>query len=169
MSNKRPRIKVPFESIDIIMEGISISLILLMVIYAAMEYTNLPESIPTHFNAKGEPDDYSNKTTIWLLPIIATVTYIGLFIINKYPHIHNYMVNITEENALKNYRFSTRIVRIVNLLTIVLFTYITYHIIQSAKGTQIELGSLFLPIVIGCSVILPIGILIYMKKLNKNN
>lgn len=169
MSNKRPRIKVPFESIDIIMEGISITLILLMVIYAAMEYTSLPESIPTHFNAKGEPDDYSNKTAIWLLPIIATVTYIGLFIINKYPHIHNYMVNITEENALKNYRFSTRIVRIVNLLTIVLFTYITYHIIQSAKGAQIELGSWFLPIVIGCSVILPIGILIYMKKQNKNN
>src|SRR5690606_34233705 len=123
MSN-RPKIKVPLEPIDIVVEVISMTILVLMTIYTIIEYKNLPESIPTHFNAKGVADDFSDKSMIWGLPILGVVMYVGLFIINKFPHIHNYMVNITEENALKNYRFSTRIVRGVNLFTVVLFAYI---------------------------------------------
>ena len=87
---------------------------------------------------------------------------------HKFPHLHNYMVNITEENALKNYRFGTRILRGVNFTCILLMAFITYKIIESAKGTYITLGSWFLPVVIGISIILPIILLIYMKKLNKD-
>ena len=81
--------------------------------------------------------------------------------------MHNYMVNITEENALKNYRFSTRVVRLLNFLCVLLFAYIAYVIIENAKGSQMGLGSLFIPIVIGFSVLLPVVLIIYMKKINK--
>ena len=77
------------------------------------------------------------------------------------------MVNITEENALKNYRFSTRVLRIINLLCVVLMAYVTYYIIQSAKGHKLSLGTYFLPIVLGISILLPIILFIYMRKLNK--
>ena len=157
--NNRPKIKVPFEPIDIIVEVISMTLLLLMLIYTIIEYKHLPETIPTHFNAQGIADDYSDKSMIWGLPILGIVMYAGLFIVNKFPHVHNYMVNITEENALKNYRFSTRLVRGVNFFTVVLFAYIQYTIIASAKGESITLGSWFLPIVIGMSILLPAFIL----------
>ncbi len=166
MSN-RPKIKVPFEPIDIVAEVISMTLLVLMTIYTIIEYKNLPESIPTHFNAKGVADDFSDKSMIWGLPILGVVMYVGLFIINKFPHIHNYMVNITEENALKNYRFSTRIVRGVNLFTVALFAYIQYSIITSAKGENITLGSWFLPTILGLTILLPAFILIYQRKINK--
>ena len=77
------------------------------------------------------------------------------------------MVNITKDNALKNYRFSTKIVRIVNTLSMTMFAYITYQIIESAKGKVLSMGSWFLPIVIGVSLILPIGIIIYFRKINR--
>ncbi len=167
MNTKRPRIKVPFETVDVIIEGVSITLLILMWCYCIINYMELPETIPTHFNAAGEPDAYGSKHTIWIIPLIATVLYIGMFIINKYPHIHNYMVNITEDNALKNYRFSTRTLRIVNFLCVLLMTYITYMIIESAFGKQFNLGTWFVPVVIGVSVVLPIILFVYMKKLNK--
>ncbi len=167
MSNQRPRIKIPYQPIDIIIEMLSITLLLLMIIYIITEYANLPEIIPTHFNAKGEADGFGSRITLWIVPSIASIMYIGMFFLSKYPHLHNYMVNITEENALKNYRFSTRMVRIVNLFAVILMTYIAFYIVNKAKGIEFELGSLFLPIVIGFSIVLPIVILIIMKKLNR--
>lgn len=167
MNTKRPRIKVPYETIDIIIEFIAITLLILMWGHCLINYVELPDTIATHFNAAGEPDSYGSKHTVWLIPGVATVMYIGLFILNKYPHMHNYMVNITEENAFKNYRFSTRVLRIVNFLCILLLTYISYMIIESAFGKQYNLGTWFIPVVIGSSIVLPIVLLIYMRKLNK--
>lgn len=167
MSTKRPRIKVPFETVDIIIEIISITLLILMWSYTIVNYFELPNTIATHFNEAGKPDDFGSKQTVWIIPIITTAMYIGLFILNKYPHMHNYMVNITEENALKNYKFSTRIVRVVNLLCVLLMAYITFMIVESAFGKQFDLGAWFMPIVIGISIILPIIIFVYMIKLNK--
>ena len=165
--NDRPKIKVPFEPIDIIVEVISMTILVLMTIYTIIEYKNLPESIPTHFNAQGIADDFSGKSMIWTLPVIGIVMYVGLFFLNKFPHIHNYMVNINEKNALKNYRFSTRILRGVNLCTVALFAYIQYTIITSSKGENITISSWFLPIVLGLTILLPAFILIYQKKINK--
>lgn len=167
MKNDRPRIKVPFEAVDIIIEIASITLLILMWSYCIIKFSALPDTIATHFNAAGIPDDFGSKHTIWIIPIIASVMYVGMFILNKYPHIHNYMVNITEENALKNYRFSTRLLRIVNFLCVFLMTYITYMIIESAFGTKLKMGNWFVPLVIGSSIILPIVLIIYMKKMNK--
>lgn len=167
MKNERPRIKVPYEAIDIIIEFMSITLLILMWSYCIMNYTDLPDTIATHFDGSGNPDGFGSKQTVWMIPSIAIVLYIGMFIVNKYPHIHKYMVNINEDNALKNYRFSTRLLRVVNFLSMLLMGYITYMIIVSANGEKLEIGSWFIPLIIGSSIVLPIILLIYMKTLNK--
>lgn len=169
MKNERPRIKVPYEGLDILLEMLSITLLLLMCGYTIFEYTSLPETIPTHFNAKGEADGYGSKLTVFLVPAIALIMYVGLFIINMFPHTHNYMVNITEENALKNYRFSTRVLRIVNLFTMGILIFVSYKIIAGAKGNSASLGSWFMPAVIGSSILLPIIIIVYYRKLNRKS
>ena len=168
MSNDRPRIKVPFEGFDVVLELISITLLILMWIYLIVEYPDLPKTVASHFNAEGQADGYSNKSYLWFIPIVSTVLYVGLFMINKFPHTHNYMVNITEENALKNYRFSTRIVRVVNTLTVIMFAYIIYYIVQNAKEHNIQFSPWFVPFVISFSILLPIGIYLYYRKINKS-
>ena len=164
---KRPKIKVPLQQLDIVLELVTISLLLLTCIYTIVQYGNLADTIPTHFNAAGEADDFGHKSSIFIIPGIGIALYLLLFILNKYPHKHNYMVNITEENALKNYRFSTRILRFVNLFCVALMAYITFIIVRSSEGEEFAIGKWFLPVVIGCSVILPIVLIIYMRQLNK--
>ena len=167
MKTNRPRIAVPFEPMDVVIDLISVSILVLMIIYTSVSYSELPEIIPSHFNGKGEVDGHSNKLFLWMLPALGLITFVGLFILNKYPHLHNYMVNITEENALKNYRFSTRILRFSNLFVMIILGVVTYAIIQSANGTLFKLGSWFMPTVIGISVLLPIFILVYKRNINK--
>ena len=167
MKTGRPKIKVPLEGLDIVLDILSATLLVLLIAYTIISYPELPDTIPSHFNAKGEVDGYSEKSMLWSLPIISIVLFIGLFFVNKYPHLHNYMVNITEENALKNYRFSTRIIRFTNLFIMILFGVITFSIIESAHGNTSKLDGWILPFVIGFSTILPIAIFIYQKNINK--
>ncbi|WP_052184103.1 DUF1648 domain-containing protein [Psychroserpens sp. Hel_I_66] len=168
MKTNRPKIKVPLQPLDIVLDLISATLILITIIYTAMNYGDLAETIPTHFNAAGEADGYGSKSMIWMLPVIGVFTFLLLFFLNKYPHIHNYMVNITEENALKNYRFSTRIIRFTNLFVAILFLVIQYMMIEEGKGNNVSFGSWFTYSIIGASLILPIFILIYQQKINKS-
>ena len=163
----RPKIKVPLQAVDLILDLLSLTLLIVLIAYTVTSYSDLPDTIATHFNSSGEADGFSNKINIWWIPVIGLVLFVGLFIINKYPHIHNYMINITEENALKNYRFSNRIVRIVNFFCMALFAFIQYKMISGAKGDNAELGSWFLPVIIGFCILLPIGILIYFRTINK--
>lgn len=167
MKTGRPKIKVPLEGLDIVLDILSATLLILMIVYAIISYSELPDTIPSHFNAKGEVDGYSDKSMLWLLPGLGVILFFGLYIMNKYPHIHNYMVNITEENALKNYRLSTRIVRFTNLFVMIIFGIILYSMIASAKNNNSVMGNWILPFIIGFSVLLPIAIFIYQKKVNQ--
>ena len=167
MNSERPKIKIPFQSIDFVIELASITILSLMWVHLILEFGNLPDSIPSHFNAAGEPNDYSDKLFLWFLPAIATVMFIGLFILNRFPHLHNYMVNITQENALRQYRFGTRVLRTVNFLCVLMFAYINYQIILGAENNASSLGMGFVITVVGTSILLPIFIYIYQQKLKK--
>jgi uncharacterized membrane protein len=74
-----------FNTIDYII----ISLVLFLLIYTwciiIIAYPNLPETIATHFDGSGNPDNYSSKTAIWLAPSIFTVLCIGFIFSAKYP------------------------------------------------------------------------------------
>lgn len=168
MKIDRPKISVPNEPIDTIVELVNITLLLLIWVYALYSYGDLPAEIPTHFNGAGQADDFGSKQTIWLLPAISTFMFLLLFILNKFPHIHNYMVNITEENALKNYRLSTRLVRFINLFCLILFALIIYEIVSVAKGNPVQLFSMGFLVAIVLIPILIIGVVFYYQnKINK--
>jgi len=53
--------------------------LLIMLGLAAFYYTRLPETIPIHFNAKLVPDGWAGKMSIWLMPIVALVTYLVMY------------------------------------------------------------------------------------------
>jgi len=167
MKNERPRIKVPLEPIDVIVDMLSLALLVMLIIYTALQIQDMPDTIPTHFNFEGEADGFGSKHTMWLLPAIGIAMFIGFNILNRYPHIHNYMVNITEENALKNYRFSTRILRFVMLFTKILFVYIQYSIVSAANGNHSPIGSWFVPVILIVSIVLPGFLIFYQYKMNK--
>jgi uncharacterized membrane protein len=168
MKKNRPKIKVPVESIDLIIDLIILALLLLMWSYVLVSYTSLPETIPSHFNAQGEVDGYSSRSSIWLLMVISTIMAVGMYVLTKYPHIHNYLVEITEENAARNYKMSCRLLRFVNLFTTLIMLYIVYSIIEKAAGNDIFLESSFMYIIIIFSVIMPLILFIYMSKNKKD-
>lgn len=167
MKNNRPKIQVPVEGLDLIIDLIILAILLCMWGYVFMSYGELPDRIPSHFNMQGEVDGYSGKGSIWVLMTIATVMAVGIYVLTKYPHIHNYMEEITEENALQNYKMSCRLLRFVNLFTTLIMVYIVYSIFAKVAGNEIILKSSFMYIVIAFSVVMPLILYVYMLKKKK--
>tara|TARA_R110001592_G_scaffold6901_3_gene38104 strand:- start:2555 stop:3073 length:519 start_codon:yes stop_codon:yes gene_type:complete len=147
--NGRPRLTLKLSGVDIGMEllgGLSLIGIWVLVF---LNFQDLPETIPIHFNAAGKADGFGSKWSILTLPIIASVLYVGMTILNKYPHVFNYPESMTEENALKNYTNATRLIRILKLVIVIIFGMIIFRTLQNINGTADGLGVWFLPLTLG--------------------
>ena len=142
----RPKLHIALDTSDWIMEIVGAIFLILMVGLPMYYFNELPDIIPKHFNAVGEPDGFSQKIVIWTLPSIGAVTYIGMLFLNRYPHIFNYPTEITSENAERQYRAATKLIRTLNLLISASFCYIGYSTIQTALNKKEGLGTFFMPV-----------------------
>jgi len=144
---ERPKIKLELTTADKTFEIIGWLLVISVWGLTITNYANLPETIPTHYNGAGQADRFGGKATILTLPLIATVLFVGLTILNKFPHIFNYPTNITQDNALRQY--ATRMIRYLKLIIVVIFGLIEFKTIQIANGQADGLGIWFLPMTLG--------------------
>ncbi len=119
-------------------------------------YASLPERIPVHFDIYGKTDAYGSKSSLFLLPFIATAVYLLFAVLKRFPHKLNYPVEVTEENAAQVYKTGLRFLRYLNLLLLFSFFYLSHKTITvavSGKSDSGALGLLFLPLGIITSVI----------------
>lgn len=142
---ERPRQDIRLERIDQILEIVGIIGLALLIGLPIFFYGALPDVIPRHYNAVGQPNGYSEKGIIWALPAIGLILYLGLSLLNRYPHKFNYPQRVTKENAARQYKNATRMLRMLNCIIAGVFVYITYSTIRTALGKQNGLGDYFLP------------------------
>ena len=108
---KRPRLRPEPNQTDEIIELAGWVLIVILWGLTLYSYTTLPDKIPTHFNMAGQADKWSSRNAFFVLPVVGTVVFIGLTILNRYPYLFNYPVTITNENALAQYTNATKMMR----------------------------------------------------------
>jgi hypothetical protein len=143
---KRPKIKIWLTLFDLIVEIAGFVAVLAMWILLLTTYSTLPDLIPIHFNGIGEVNHFGEKNSIFMLPVIATVLYAVITILSRFPHILNYPVKITENNASFQYRNMLRMIRIVKLMIVLIFGYLLLHtILNTGENTQ-GLGIWFMPV-----------------------
>lgn len=160
-----PKLKVKLTTFDYIVEIIGLIGIICLIVLPIYFFNDLPDKLPKHFNALGQPDSYSNKGMIWFLPMVTLLLYIGLTILNKFPHIFNYPTKVTNENAERLYRTGTKMVRLLKIIMVLSFAYLNFRIIKVGLNKAAGIGGLFIPIFL-ILVFGTIGIMIY--KMMKN-
>jgi len=146
---QNPKIKIKLDTYDKTLEILGAAALMLIVILPFNYYGELPEIIPSHFNALGISDSYANKNVIFVLPGIGFLLYMSLHTLNRYPQIFNYPKPITPENAMQQYRAATKLIRLINTIMILGFTFITYATILAALNQQTGIPAIFQYIFIG--------------------
>lgn len=138
--NTNPRLQLKPSPLDQVLETTAWLTLVSLWAITLYHYSNLPDSIPTHYNLEGRPDRYGRKATLLLLPIVGTVVFATITLLNKHPHIFNYPGKITEANALKQYTSATRLLRILKSGILINFLLITWGTISDATGQTNGMG-----------------------------
>lgn len=163
---ERPVLKLEWTFVDRILEITGWVAMVVLWILTIRYYPGLPDSIPTHFNALGQVDGYGGKGTLLILPVIVTVVVVGLTILNRFPHVFNFAVSITQENALKQYTNATRFIRYLKLVIVLIFGLIAFNMVQNAQGKADGMGIWVLPLMLGL-IFIPLIIYIGWSFKNK--
>ena len=145
MNSERPIIRdLERSGTDVTLEVLGYLGVVLLVGISVYYYPRLPETIPRHFNFKGEADGWGGKGGLLIMPIIGVALFILLSVLAQFPHVFNYPWPITESNARRQYAISRQMLSAVKLMLIATFTYITWSMIGTALGSRSGLGPRFM-------------------------
>ncbi|WP_226659094.1 DUF1648 domain-containing protein [Pseudalkalibacillus hwajinpoensis] len=154
---QRPRIRIAKSVVQRGFDGVGVLLLFLSLVYLLLEWSSVPDRVPIHFAARGEVDTWGPKISLILLPIVGLILWSALAILERYPHVYNYIVNITKGNAELQYRSAVLFIHFLKNTIAMLFAYLTVESIQIAKGVDKGLAGwvmpLFLTMIFGAIII----------------
>jgi uncharacterized membrane protein len=149
----RPELTLPLTPTDKILEITGWICLALLWIITLVCYANLPEIIPTHFNLAGKADDHGHKMVIFFLPVIGTLMFVGMTVLNRYPHRFNYPAAITADNAASQYQNGTMMIRVLKLGIAIVFSMLVFMICGAATRPSGNLQYWFLPVMLAVILI----------------
>jgi uncharacterized membrane protein len=126
-------------NISQIIDRFALLLMVVGLLIPAFYYSELPPRIPIHFNWQGRPDWWVGKVWVWMLPCVGVILYNMLGRIN---------FTDSKETGRKaaELRLIQRMMRWVRLFVMASFLYLTWGIIQTARGRWEGLGTYFVPL-----------------------
>jgi len=98
-----------------------------------LRWNDLPNRVPTHFNAQGEIDHWGPKATLFTLPIIGATIWltVGLVLCSP-PEKWNMPCRIREERKPAVYRFTRTMLLIINTELLAFFAVMQTFILGAS-------------------------------------
>lgn len=144
-SSGRPVIKdLPRGKIELVCEIVAVAALVFAWAVTLHALPDLPERVPTHFDAFGRPDAWGRKGTVLVLPAILLILYALLTLLARVPHVYNYPVAITPENARTQYRLARIMLTEMKAAVSLAFAYLAWAVAAVARGAREDLGPWFL-------------------------
>ncbi|NCT92111.1 DUF1648 domain-containing protein [Cellulomonas sp. APG4] len=81
----------------------------------ALRMPSLPDEVPLHYGATGTVDGWGDPAALWGLVALWVVLQVMLTVLVRMPHVHNYPVTVTEENAPTLYRLSQELLGVMTV------------------------------------------------------
>lgn len=116
-----------------------------MLFYVWQAWPIIPERIPQKFDISGQPTRWGGRDGLWLLPGLALGVYAVQSVLQRMPHIYNYPVDLSEENAPRLYAIGVSLMIWMKLQGVVLFAVLSWRQIEVALGGTATLGAWFVP------------------------
>lgn len=143
--NHRPKLKLKATRMQVALNVCAWLIFGGSIVYLIVKWGSLPDKVPMHFNGAGEVDRWGGKGGLLVLPVIGAALWFGCAVLEKFPHLHNYM-NLNERNAERQYRHSQWTLNVIKNEMIVVFALLIVEQVQVAAGRSESLGVWFLPV-----------------------
>ncbi|MGO9336946.1 MAG: DUF1648 domain-containing protein [Terracidiphilus sp.] len=127
--------------------GIAFLALLAWITWSALNGPNpLPQRIPTHFNAMGEPNAWGSPATLWLLPAVAAFVFLLISVVSMFPAAFNFPVRSTPMNRPRLVALTLQMMAWVKVELVSLFLYIQWSIIESVRQVHAALSPVIVPL-----------------------
>ena len=120
-------VKIERSRYDVIINFGCLILLSATVIYLAVNWKDLPEKIPGHYNIMGEVDRWGNKGELLILPIVTWIMYFGMTVLEHYPQNWNTGVAVTEKNTERVYRVLKNMIGTLKFVVVGIFTFLSIN------------------------------------------
>ena len=144
----RPILQLPKTKIEKTLDLLGITLFLGAILFVVINWGNIPDTVPAHFNAAGEVDRFGSKYEFLILPIIGLMLFGVMSLLEKAPHIHNYPNRINKANAEQFYLHSRKLLNVVKNICLIMFAYLIVQIGRIGLGGIESLAIGFLPVIL---------------------
>ncbi|MBP7270192.1 MAG: DUF1648 domain-containing protein [Bacteroidia bacterium] len=162
----RPRLSLESGPLDRILEVSGWIALAVLWTYTVSSVLQAPETVPTHFDGSGSPNDFGSRWSLLILPAIGTFVFLVMTVIGRFPHLFNYGLKITQDNAAFQYRLATRFLRVLKLSILVVLGLVVRLSIRAAAQSSGPPDSATLFIVLAL-LLLPTAGYIFLSLRNK--
>lgn len=144
-----------------VLKVINFLILAAMWVFTVINFRKLPEIIPTHFNLRGEADDYGSRNIIWFLPVISTFLFLFLNFLSGKPDFP--LLNVPESMKKRPKMLAVFILSIAALVQLV-FIEIIFEVFNYTADNPLKIGFV-LPVLVAAIFI---TIIAFFSKCNQN-
>jgi uncharacterized membrane protein len=131
----------------------AVALLLVVFIVAATAWAvlgphPLPDRIPTHFDAAGNPDGWGRPGMLWLVPVMATAIYLLMTWVARFPSAFNFPIRLPAAARPRLEAIALNMIAWLKLEVVALFGWIQRQTIAFARQGHGTLSPVFLPLVL---------------------
>lgn len=141
----RPKLELEDSLLERFLIYMTSGIYIVWVIFLVVNWPSIPAEVPAHFGIEGEITRWGSKWEMLILPVISGVLGFVLIWLRKHPEWYNMPVRITEQNAEFYYRLTRHLLMIISFVMVAGFAWLSYDIIQIAKGHSPFLEGWFMP------------------------
>ena len=102
-------------------------------VYVMINWTQMPEQIPLHYDLAGNVTDYGGKAAIIPILAITWVIFVLMTVLVKFPKLWNIPVTVTKENFERVYGITRGMLEVVKFEAMLLMII---TIISAVKGSE---------------------------------
>ena len=138
-----------------LVEAVALALLVAMFLVVSLNWSELPERMPSHYNAAGEPDRWGSKDGVWILPVVGAGLYLLMTALSRAAASGKVRLNVPPgvDAASPEVQAEARqLLTAVKVLVMATFAFITW---SRTSSPQQGLGPAFLPAVL----IVPLGVI----------
>ncbi len=122
--------KIKFTKFQRWLEFLSIAVLIFLFAFLSSNWSSLPATIPSHYDASGLIDGWGSKNSLLLFPVICLVMYALLTVVSFFPKTWNVPVKLTDENRVRVYTVTRSLLSMLKLMLLLNFTVIERSMVK---------------------------------------
>ena len=119
--------KIKKNKIDYFLQILTFLIILTITIYVFINWQQIPQTIPGHYNINGVIDRYGDKRELLILILTSWGLFLAMFGLSFFPRIWNIPVSTQGKNKEKIYHITLYLLETMNLITTCIFCYLILY------------------------------------------